>query len=53
MVNGINKLKINQESILHYKNSEDPDHDMPHKAAIHLGLHCLLRQNHSSEKGIQ
>ena len=23
-------------------NSEDPD-EMPHKAAFHLGLHCLLR----------
>ena len=22
-------------------NSEDPD-EMPHKAAFHLGLHCLL-----------
>ena len=25
-------------------NSEDPD-EMPHKAAFHQGLHCLLRQN--------
>ena len=29
-------------------NSEDPD-EMPHKAAFHQGLHCLLRQNRSSE----
>ena len=32
-------------------NSEDPD-EMPHKAAFHQGLHCLLRQNRSSEKEI-
>ena len=32
-------------------NSEDPD-DMPHKVAFHLDLHCLLRQNQSSEKNI-
>ena len=25
-------------------NSEDPD-GMPHDAAFHYGLHCLLRQN--------
>ena len=30
-------------------NSEDLD-EMPHHAAIHLDLHCLLRQNKSSEK---
>ena len=33
-------------------NSEDPD-KMPHDAAIRQGLHCLLRQNRSSEKEIQ
>ena len=27
-------------------NSVDPD-VMPHKAAFHLGLHCLLRQKQS------
>ena len=32
-------------------NSEDPD-EMPPNAAFHLGLHCLLRQNQSSEKEI-
>ena len=32
-------------------NSEDPD-EMLHYAAFHLGLHCLLRQNQSSEKEI-
>ena len=32
-------------------NSEDPD-EMLHKAAFHQGLHCLLRQNQSSEKEI-
>ena len=25
-------------------NREDPD-EMPHNAAFHQGLHCLLRQN--------
>ena len=30
-------------------NSEDPD-EMPHDAAFHQGLHCLLSQNQSSEK---
>ena len=29
-------------------NSEDPN-EMPHNAAFHQGLHCLLRQNLSSE----
>ena len=33
-------------------NSLDPD-EMPHNAAFHQGLHCLLRQNRSSEKEIQ
>ena len=28
---------------------EDPD-EMLHNAALHQGLHCLLRQNRSSEK---
>ena len=32
-------------------NSEDPD-EMPHNAAFHLGLHCLLRQNQSSKNEI-
>ena len=32
-----------------FANSEDPD-EMPHYAAIHLGLHCLLKQNQSSKK---
>ena len=34
------------------ENSEDPD-EMPHNAAFHQGLHCLLRQNRSSEKEMQ
>ena len=29
--------------------SADPD-EMPQHAAFHQGLHCLLRQNQSSEK---
>ena len=33
-------------------NSEDPD-EMPHTVAFHQCLHCLLRQNLSSEKEIQ
>ena len=33
-------------------NSEDRD-EMPHDAAFHQGLHCLLRQEHSSEKKLQ
>ena len=33
-------------------NSEDPD-EMPHNAAFHQGLHCLLRLKLSSEKEIQ
>ena len=33
-------------------NSEDPG-EMPHNAAFHQGLHCLLGQNLSSEKEIQ
>ena len=30
-------------------NRVDPN-EMPHKAAFHQGLHCLLMQNRSSEK---
>ena len=50
-----------QESLNHLKtrnprpgiltNSEDPD-KMPYNAAFHQDLHCLLRQNPFSEKGI-
>ena len=29
--------------------SEDQD-EMSHKVAFHMGLHCLLRQNRSSEQ---
>ena len=32
-------------------NSEGPD-EMPHKAAFHQGLHCLLRPNQALEKEI-
>ena len=35
-----------------YANSEDPD-EMSLQAAFYQGLHCLLRQNQSSEKEIQ
>ena len=30
-------------------NSEDPN-EMPHKVTFHQGMHCLSRQNRSSEK---
>ena len=33
-------------------NGEDPD-EMPHKAAFHQGLLCLLRQNQSSVTAIR
>ena len=33
-------------------NSEDPN-EMLHSAAFHLDLHCLLKQNRSSEKEMQ
>ena len=36
----------------YFSNSEDPD-EMPHNAALHQGLHCLLRQNRSSEKELK
>ena len=36
-------------NMLSLANSEDLD-EMQHNAAFHLGLHCLLRQNQSSEK---
>ena len=35
-----------------FASSEDPD-EMPHNAAFHQGLHCLLKQKQSSEKEIQ
>ena len=35
-----------------FENSEDPD-EMLQNAAFHRDLHCLLRQNRSSEKEIQ
>ena len=35
-----------------FANSHDQD-EMPHNAAFHLGLLCLLRQNPSLEKEIQ
>ena len=34
-----------------FENSEDSD-EVPHVAAFHLGLHCLLWQKQSSEKEI-
>ena len=45
----INPLKTGRTHPDILKISEDPD-EMPHNAAFHLGLHCLLRQNRSSRK---
>ena len=36
------------ETLSYMTNSEDPD-EMPHKAAFHQGLHCLLRQNQETK----
>ena len=36
----------------YFANSEDPDEMLPN-AALHQGMHCLLRQNRSLEKKIQ
>ena len=35
-----------------FANGEDPD-EMPLNAAFHLGLHCLIIQNQSSETEIK
>ena len=43
----LNKILFTLNATL--ANSKDPD-EMPHSAAFHQGLHCLLR---SSEKEIQ
>ena len=48
----IRALKTRSPKTGTLENSEDPD-EMPHYyAAFHQGLHCLLRQNQSSEKEI-
>ena len=47
----VNPLKTEIPKVDTLINSEDPD-EMPHNAAFHLGLHCLLRQNQSPEKEI-
>ena len=41
-------FKLN-EIIYSYSDSEDPD-EMPYKEALHLGMHCFLIQNRSSDK---
>ena len=38
----VNPLKTRNPKMVTLANSEDPD-EMPHKAAFHQGLHCLLR----------
>ena len=48
----INPLKTKTPKMGTLENSEDPD-EMPQYAAFHQGLHCLLRQNQSSEKNKQ
>ena len=42
-----NPLKTRNPKMDTLANSEDPD-EMPHNAAFHQGLHCLLRRNQSS-----
>ena len=44
----ISPLKTGKTFLDNLKISEDPD-EMPHYAAFHQGLHCLLRQNRSSQ----
>ena len=48
--NKLSSLLANAQETL--TNSEDPD-VMPLKAIFHQDLHCLLRQNKSSEKQMQ
>ena len=48
----INPLWARNPSMDTLTNSEDPD-EMPHNVAFHQGLHCLQRQNRSSENEIQ
>ena len=33
--------------------SSEDSNEMPHNAAFHQGLHCLLRQKRTSEKEIE
>ena len=40
----INPLKNRNPKTGTFANSEDPD-EMPHHAAFHQGLHCLLTEN--------
>ena len=46
-----NPLKTRNPKTGTLASCEDQD-EMPHIATFHQGLHCLLRQNQSSEKGI-
>ena len=39
-----NPLRTGNHQMGTMANSEDPD-EMPHNAAFHQGLHCLLKQN--------
>ena len=41
-----NPLHTGESEMSALANSDDPD-QMPHNAAFHLGLHCLLRQKRS------
>ena len=47
----LNHLRARTHKRKHQATSEDPD-KMPHYAAFYQALHCLLRQNRSSEKEI-
>ena len=48
----LNLLCYSDSYICTLANSEDPD-EMPHNAAFHQGLHCLLRKKRYSEKQMQ
>ena len=47
----LNSLWTRNPKTVTLTNSEDPD-EMPPNAAFHQGLHCLRRQNRSSEQEI-
>ena len=51
-LSSINPLKTGNPKKGTLENSVDQD-EMPLYGAFHQGLHCLLRQNQSSEKEIQ
>ena len=44
MINHVNPLYTRNPYTCTFTNSEDPD-ELPHNAAFHQGLHCLLRSS--------